>query len=77
MLEFHDLSSEQFSEYYANAFNYLEKHNDHVNKLLNSAAFPVPPSGSDIFKPELWKDIHWAYFESLIAHQMNKYWASF
>jgi len=60
------LKEEEKKEVYNKAFTWKHDHADHVANLmerekclLNNA---YPPSGSDLFKPELWKPAHWRWF---------------
>lgn len=43
------------------ALNWRERHWQHVVKLEASSPVGVAPSGSDVWHPELWKDIHWRW----------------
>lgn len=46
------------------AQEWFKKHESHVCKLI-TGKHDIPeiePSGSDAARPELWKDIHWAWF---------------
>ena len=62
MREYKDLSTEEIKEIYNKAFTFLHDHADHVHGLFEKETPCVAPSGSDLFKPELWKGIHWAWF---------------
>ena len=41
---------------------FLSEHKDHVIIIIKEKTNAVAPSGSDLFKPELWKAIHWNWF---------------
>lgn len=41
---------------------FLAKHKTHVESLIKDCKYSVAPSGSDLFKPELWKGIHWNWY---------------
>jgi hypothetical protein len=46
---------------------WFAEHRDHVFKVLAERGKESPtimPSGSDLGRPELWKDIHWAWYFS-------------
>ena len=63
MKEYNDLSISEQLEVYNKAFTFLHDHADHVHSLFEDDVTPyIPPSGSDMFRPELWKGIHWAWF---------------
>lgn len=49
-------------EYASNAYNWYEKHDKHVEKLLSVAKNSVKPSREDLNHPELWKPMHWKWF---------------
>lgn len=56
------ISKEERKQVYNNAHNFLHDHYDYIHNLFDHKTPVVAPSGSDMFKPELWKDIHWAWF---------------
>ncbi len=62
MTEYQDLSTEEIKQVYDKAFTFLHDHADHVNSLFEKTTPCIAPSGSDLFHPELWKGIHWAWF---------------
>lgn len=62
MLQFKEVNFNQRKEIYNNAHNFLHDHADHVHSLFDKDTPPIAPSGSDMFKPELWKGIHWIWF---------------
>ena len=62
MMEFDDLTIDEKGEMYNKAFTFIHDHSDHVHSLFNRKTSRVAPSGSDMFHPELWKGIHWAWF---------------
>jgi len=43
------------------AISWRASHSDHVAKLVASARCAYPPTGSDVIRPELWKDAHWRW----------------
>lgn len=45
----------------ARARDWYREHRAHVNKMLREKGPRVEPTGSDAFRPELWKDIHWRW----------------
>jgi hypothetical protein len=62
MKEFKDLTNEDQKVIFNNAFTFLHDHADHVHSLFDKQTPIVAPSGSDLWHPELWKGIHWAWF---------------
>lgn len=55
---------EQFEREYAaleKAFEYFCAHPEHIENMMNEVANSVEPTGSDFFRPELWKGIHWCW----------------
>lgn len=47
-------------EWRTHAHEWYVEHRKHVDSILRSPAYE--PSGSDLFRPELWKGNHWAWF---------------
>jgi hypothetical protein len=41
---------------------FLSAYTDHVRAITKESHFTVPPTGSDLFRPELWKGMHWRWF---------------
>lgn len=41
---------------------FMSEHREHVKALIRAAEYSYPPSGSDRFKPELWKEAHWKWY---------------
>lgn len=64
MKEYDELNLHEKTQVYNNAFTFLHDHADHVHSLFTKKTKGIAPSGSDMFKPELWKGIHWAWFLS-------------
>lgn len=62
MRTFKDLNTEEKLNMYNTAHNFLHDHCEHVHSLFDKKTPAIAPSGSDMFKPELWKGIHWAWF---------------
>jgi hypothetical protein len=64
MKQYKDLTEEEQKEVYNKAFTWKHDYADHVAKLLDQSKYEyaVVPSGSDLFKPELWKPCHWKWF---------------
>jgi len=48
------------------ALNWRERHWQHVVRLETFAPDGVAPSGSDVWHPELWKDIHWRWLRESV-----------
>lgn len=55
-------------------FNWYKEHEDHVHDLIKDTEISVKPSGSDLLKPELWKDIHWNWFFEEIGRIFNTFY---
>lgn len=69
MIKYSDLSEEQTLEVTVVGTQYSTEHPHHVDLLIHfyerdygSKAEGVAPSGSDLFRPELWKGCHWVWF---------------
>jgi hypothetical protein len=62
-----ELTQEELFNVYSKAFTWNHDHADLVERLIANAKGKrsVAPCGSDIFHPELWKDIHWKWFKNL------------
>lgn len=43
------------------AMTWYGQHSAHVERLVSKDGPSYPPSGSDCFHPELWKDAHWRW----------------
>lgn len=73
MIEFGMLTTDEQFEIYASALQFESEHRQHVKALMSEATNAIAPSGSDLFKPELWKGIHWLWFShgcpTLVLHQ--------
>lgn len=58
------------------AIEWAGNHPEHVYGLLDSAETkaPIEPTGSDISHPELWKDIHWKWFNLMVTNETDADW---
>ena len=65
MMTVKDLSKEELFELYNKAFTFTHDHTDTVENMVKNCEYSVAPSGSDMFRPELWKDIHWVWFREV------------
>ena len=70
MVEYEQLKEEEKKEVYTTAFTWGHDHADHLSNLLEEdyckfVTNKIAPSGSDLFKPELWKPCHWRWFLTL------------
>jgi hypothetical protein len=64
MLTFEQLTVEQKREIRVKARAYYDAHKPHVISMyLSKKTVGIAPSGSDMFRPELWKGIHWRWFQ--------------
>jgi hypothetical protein len=51
------------------AGGWWDQHRDHVDKLIASSdgyGEAYPPSGSDMFRPALWRAPHWRWLKGTI-----------
>jgi hypothetical protein len=65
--QYEDLSHEEKTKISINALDWYKKHTDHVKKVMKENEKAYAPSGSDMFRPELWKSGHWNWFNTLIT----------
>lgn len=65
MISYFSLHADSRREVYEKAFTWNHDHADHVANLVYEKGPAVAPSGSDVFRPELWKGIHWRWFFEL------------
>ena len=57
------LTPKEIQEIKTKGESFLSKHSIHVLTVINNGPkYIVPPSGVDLFRPELWKAIHWRWF---------------
>lgn len=62
MKKYKDLTLEEKDQVLKKALIYISNNFKSTHKLFNKNTPMVEPSGSDMFKPELWKDIHWKWY---------------
>lgn len=62
MIQWTDTTSSDRVMIRQRAEDYKHEHASHVHRLYKSARTAIAPSGSDLFKPELWKPIHWKWY---------------
>ena len=62
MIEFKQLNNEEQQKVREKAMEWFQDHKSHVYSLIEKDTPKVAPSGSDMYKPELWKGIHWKWF---------------
>lgn len=66
MVKYKDLSDDEREKVLDKAMKWYNNHEEHVDtmieEILGKQMKGVPPSGSDLYNPELWKDIHWKWF---------------
>lgn len=62
MIQYQDTDADERREIFDKAWTFRHDHADHVANLIKHTEVAVAPSGSDLFKPELWKAIHWNWF---------------
>ena len=60
------MTLEEKKEVYNKAFTFRHDFADMVAREFKNSYCAVPPSGSDMFHPELWKGCHWKWFEEKI-----------
>jgi len=62
VIEFKNLSDEEKKQVIDRATSWYREHLHHVIKLVKGQLVAYSPSGSDLFRPELWKSAHWKWF---------------
>jgi len=62
MVEFALLGDEDKIRVAGLATSWYREHIHHVVKLVRKQSVAYSPSGSDLFRPELWKAAHWKWF---------------
>lgn len=65
MVIYQTATDEEKREIFDTACHWFHDHSYHVAGLVKDKGANVAPVGSDLFRPELWKDIHWRWFFSL------------
>lgn len=76
MIQIEDLKKDELLNVYHKAFNFKHDHADYVETRMSDARKyslapeGIAPSGSDIYKPELWKGIHWLWFHKYFARDV-------
>lgn len=73
-MKYDDLDHSQKLCIITKALNWYKLHKNHVNELIKGDVrfhkknmLYCPPSGNDIFRPELWKSGHWLWLNSQIT----------
>jgi hypothetical protein len=61
MFEFDQLDIPERERARRLAREWRAKHEPHVERLIVGGHIAYPPSGSDIFRPELWKPAMWRW----------------
>jgi len=62
MIEYNQLTEDYQEKVRKNAFEWYLQHKKHIYSLIKKDTNKIPPRGSDLFHPELWKEIHWKWF---------------
>jgi hypothetical protein len=62
MTEFENLGADEKTEIVILASRWYREHIHHVIKLVRKQTIAYPPSGLDLFCPELWTSAHWKWF---------------
>lgn len=65
MLQFKDCTDAEQQTILTSAHKYWKKYHSSLIKLVGDENHEVLPSGSDLFRPELWKPMHWKWFLAL------------
>lgn len=65
MLRYQNLNNSEQKKIKDLASLWFSDHKTHVEKLLTNTKENVSPSGSDLYHPELWKDVYWNWFFNL------------
>ena len=62
MKMFSEFSVEDQMQFLIIAKHWYAAHKEHVDQLVSHTRDYFPPSGSDCYKPELWKSGSWKWF---------------
>lgn len=62
MIEYSQLNKEEQDKIQKQGKEWFQEHKSHVYSLIEKETAKVAPSGSDMFRPELWKPMHWKWF---------------
>jgi hypothetical protein len=65
MKQWSDLEFSEQQEIKQKANDWWDKYKSHVDSLIKSNPLSFPPSGSDMFHPELFKAAHWRWFKEM------------
>ncbi len=65
--EFDSLSPEIRSLIFEKACDWFYLHENEITIAMNNEFVDYPPSGTDIYMPEVWKGVHWKWFMRLIG----------
>jgi hypothetical protein len=66
--QYNSLNNEEKTNISIKALNWYKEHKDHVKKIMQEEKkYSYSPSGSDMFRPELWKGAHWNWFNIMIT----------
>ena len=68
-MKYEELDLEQKISICDDAMEFYGNHKEHVTKLIEDSPNQIEPSGSDLFKPILWKGIHWNWFLHCVIQQ--------
>lgn len=72
MIDFKNLDSGQLLVV-GKAMSWYREHLHHVVGLVKNQFVGYPPSGSDLFRPELWTSAHWKWFTDIyILHMVEE-----
>jgi len=67
MKKWEDLNYQEKTEVTAHAISWYNRHKQHVQLVMTESNNAVAPSGSDIYRPELWKSIHWNWLNQQVS----------
>lgn len=71
MKSYHEFTIVEQQNASVKANNWAHQHSEHVNKLLATVTSGYEPSGSDCFRPELWKAAHWYWFHTVRSQEFS------
>ena len=63
MITWYELDDLEKARVSVRAEAWYKEHKSHVNQLIEESSGSYSPSGSDLYRPELWKSAHWRWFK--------------
>jgi len=63
MKEFNELKKEELEQVVDKANTWFLLHKKYVLRIMGKVCKSYPPSGLDIYHPELWTGAHWCWYK--------------